>query len=121
MTYSDAFHSDVTVQPAWPIALAALAIGALLAAPYIVRVLGASVNIDVLGSVLAKLLAAQNPSRAIKLTQAAPASPHCTAVRAALYACRDGVTLQPREQTDYRSGAFDVSPPQLLATVRARY
>ena len=109
------------IGPQWHVTLAVLAIGALLALPYVIRVLASAINTDVLATVLAKLLSSDNPTRAIKLTLAAPQSPHCAAVRAALYACRDSGAFRPVEQADYRRGAFETAPPQILAVVRARY
>ncbi len=95
------------------------AAGALLAGVYVLRVLRASLNVAALGDVLRKLLDAGDADRAIKLTLAAPRSPHCAAARAAIEACRAGAP-QPDPSSNYRD-AGDPSPERLLAPVRARY
>jgi hypothetical protein len=98
----------------------ALALGAFVGAVYLVRVHGASINREAFELVIRRLLAVKNGSRAIKLCRAAPYSPLCGAMQAALLACRDG-NRPAREQTDYRHGALDDSPEAVLTWLNGVY
>lgn len=96
-----------------------VAAGAALGAPYLLRVLRASLNAEAFTAVVRKLLDARNADRAVKLTRAASDSPLASATRAAILACGQGVA-QTDASADYRS-AGDLSPERVLAPVRARY
>ncbi|MBK6531912.1 MAG: hypothetical protein IPF99_20595 [Deltaproteobacteria bacterium] len=96
-----------------------VAAGAALGAPYLLRVLRASLNAEAFTAVVRKLLDARNADRAVKLTRAASDSPLAAATRAAILACGQGVA-QTDASADYRS-AGDLSPERVLAPVRARY
>lgn len=96
-----------------------VAAGAALGAPYLLRVLRASLNAEAFTAVVRKLLDARNADRAVKLTRAASDSPLASATRAAILACDRGVA-QSDPSADYRS-AGDLSPERVLAPVRARY
>lgn len=111
-------YRDAVMQTRWLPWLLILA-GAVLSAPYLLRVLRAGLNAEAFTAVVRKLLDARNADRAVKLTRAASDSPLASATRAAILACERGVA-QTDPSADYRS-AGDLSPERVLAPVRARY
>jgi hypothetical protein len=96
------------------ISLALLFGGLVIAAPYVVTVFSRNLNAEAFTQMVAKLVAAGNPDRALRLAEAAGRIPLAMATRAALVACRSGVAAFD-DAAGYREGAS----PLVDAIVRA--
>lgn len=107
--------------PPWPVWLPWLTVlsAAALGALYAFRTFLQSLDARIFAKVVAKLLAAGNSERALKLCLAAGTTPLASATRAAILACTRGVAHSD-PSGGYRS-AGDLSPERVLAPVRAAY
>lgn len=92
---------------------------ALLGVSWVVRVFGANINEEMFVRMVQKLIAANNASRAVKLTKAAPKSPLAAATRAGILAsaARDEEAMA---RVGYR-GSHDPKPEVFLQKIRAPF
>ncbi len=106
------------VIPLWVLWLT-LAVGAPLAARYVVAAFRREINTDALIPEMRRLLEARQLDRALKLCGAYPRTPHLVALRSAIEVCVKGVT-QGEAHTGYRDAPV-LTSERVLAPVREAF